>query len=1058
MELNPNDESILELLKDSNTRRYFLSKYKDVKLFFILKDSGYFETEQEPLPFLINNGKYYSIPEWEILRYLENISSNTDIIDYKKYAQEILNIINNVTEYHIDEHIEIDNYLTWWYFIKILINIPNEIISLKMLSHLKVWINARFDNHLICSEIVDKLIPKFLNNTSQIEDIKKAELIIEIICTVKKEEKKPESEDLHDLFGDNEKYKLIFDGYYFEEFFNKNYKLVADKCSNDLIFKISDILKSTLKKEILTYSSTEDDFNIHFAISIDGNKYEIHSSAYYRGNSHLGLNKLFGKKLEPVKSASLEFVANNLEEFSNLLQKLLIEKGFIKGNNERMKLSRGRYIYYGPFSVDCWESLNDEENLSYYEANDMILYALKKILAYRANFNFESTKIILKKLFLEDYFILKKIALYIIGNSKINYSDIFCEIIDENDNSNILFEETFFGDELRNALPKLTLEQELQNKLLKIIEEGPKFYYCEINDEYYNLWKQKLFKALSHHELFENKFKLLFEITKKDYSLGPAIGAENGEFVDENLKVAPINIQSILKMKNDDIVEKLLKIKDIGVFDKTDNFYTSYNEALKTRPEKFTDDLKPFLKAYPNEIFYLLYNLDEAWKSKKSFNWSNLFEFILSLLDNINFDDINQPVDYIHGLASLRDIIGLIGDLIQDGTRSDENAFPKECNEKARLVLSKIFSNYKQLQIPFKEDNRYDSFLFALNTILGKNILALILLSLREARITFGDIKDDSIKWNIDQKNIYEDLLINFVYEAYLFLGNSIRNFIYLDKNWIYDKVSFISKLRETDIMLWEAFMNGYLFNRIIGKDLYELMKENYEFSVNFNFKDEDTRRGLIRHIGIIYLGGSDSIRSGLISGIIKRNNYNDLRELINYFWAQRKILLFKTSPENDILLRITDQKKLILEFLNEEFINYSNKETITEESKKILSQLGKLSVYIDEINDENIEWLILSAKYISSDYVSPFFIENLNKLKDKGYAKEKTSKYVGKIFLAILENSTPDYEMKNIKEIVEYLFSSENKEAINSANSICDIYAQRSNYSLKEIWEKYNN
>jgi hypothetical protein len=135
----------------------------------------------------------------------------------------------------------------------------------------------------------------------------------------------------------------------------------------------------------------------------------------------------------------------------------------------------------------------------------------------------------------------------------------------------------------------------------------------------------------------------------------------------------------------------------------------------------------------------------------------------------------------------------------------------------------------------------------------------------------------------------------------------------------------------------------------------------------------------------------------------------------------------------------------------------YRIKTSFTDNEKKILAQLGRLAVYIDKINDENVEWLKLSALHITSDYVSPYFIEYLNILKDKGDDISETAIFVSEVFLEILENATPDYDMKHIKEIIEFVYLSKNKQAVENANIICETYTIRSNYSLKELWEKYN-
>jgi len=75
------------------------------------------------------------------------------------------------------------------------------------------------------------------------------------------------------------------------------------------------------------------------------------------------------------------------------------------------------------------------------------------------------------------------------------------------------------------------------------------------------------------------------------------------------------------------------------------------------------------------------------------------------------------------------------------------------------------------------------------------------------------------------------------------------------------------------------------------------------------------------------------------------------------------------------------------------------------------------LTVFLPKLNKDNSEWLKLSTRYLEIDFDSSYFIEYLNKLKDKGDSKE-TSKYIGEIFLNMLSNFTPDYDQEHIRSI----------------------------------------
>lgn len=118
----------------------------------------------------------------------------------------------------------------------------------------------------------------------------------------------------------------------------------------------------------------------------------------------------------------------------------------------------------------------------------------------------------------------------------------------------------------------------------------------------------------------------------------------------------------------------------------------------------------------------------------------------------------------------------------------------------------------------------------------------------------------------------------------------------------------------------------------------------------------------------------------------------------------------------------------------------------------KILSFVSRLAVFLPGIVAESNEWLMLSAMYVHEDFNSTFFIEYLDKIKDKGDSK-KAAEYIGAIYLQMLQKTTPDYDKKHIRSIIEFLYNS-GAQAI--ADDISNIYGRRGYEFLRDIYEKY--
>jgi hypothetical protein len=256
------------------------------------------------------------------------------------------------------------------------------------------------------------------------------------------------------------------------------------------------------------------------------------------------------------------------------------------------------------------------------------------------------------------------------------------------------------------------------------------------------------------------------------------------------------------------------------------------------------------------------------------------------------------------------------------------------------------------------------------------------------------------------------------IIEAYTSLGRFLPNFYYLDKNWVMDKIEQV--FTEKGSKYWEAFMSGYLPIGSVCEDFYDLMRPNYRYGLSYDFKDRHDQEYLIQHICIGYLRGNENLEDpgNLFRKIIDAWKSDQIEEIIGFFWMQRDYLR-EASEENEKI-----QKKII-EFWRLIYERYKDKDekSLSQEDKLILSSASKLTALLPSIDAESYEWLMLSALYVSEDFNSSFFIEYLDELKNKGDSKE-TAKYIGEIYLKLLEKITPDFDQKHIRSIVEFLYN----------------------------------
>ncbi len=934
--------------RDKSYENYFFKKVNSVSLFFPLKQKGCFSPEKAPGSEPAKQKGLFSFPEWNVLPYLEWVSQQVKAPKNERYINELLAIITDVSNHKDASGQYIDNYRTWWFFVKILVNIPNEKIPFSIINLIPIWLDSQYDTTLQGAEITTKLLPKFLFGDPTKGDIQKAEKIILSITATKSIQL---SEDRSKLLKKKKEIKLVVDAYWFEKVFEKYSKIIGEKCSDKLVKDLGKRIRTLLiRKEDGTY--------------------------------------------------------------------------------------RSFYI---------------EEHIS--SPLELLTYALKRILIAKAKADIEATEKILKDFLDDNYFYFPKMALYIIGKNIDKYSELFFKSLDRAVGE-IIIEGFYFGDELKHILQNLKKLSNAQKiKLKNLIEKGPKYYLPEKDIEKYKiLWKQKRYKALSSHTYFNKLYEEYKKITEIDTELAPGIGKVEIRWGPGS---SPLTKERFSKMTNRKLAKFLstFKTKDFWYGPSIDGLSNMLKEVVQENPNKFISDLLPFLNTGYLYIYDILLGIRDAWNNKKSIEWASLFDFIKQYIDRKEFWKELFEIDDTGWKANHRWVIGMIGELIQDGAKDDDWAFSEDNLPAAQEILFIIIDNLKDKY----EEYNDDPITHALNSAFGKTLTALIYIALRIARLEEKKGEKKEVKWSSELKGKYEKALAGEVIDAYTLFGQYMPNLYYLDKPWVRQRIiEFNNIINE---QLWSFFVIGYLFRREVYDDLYGLMREHYLKALSYSFKEKEAQEKLYQHIAIGYLRDfEDFSEKSLFGRIVKRAKYPQIEELIRFFWMQKDYLNELIAEDSEILSLDENEKfkNKIIEFWRQLFENYKDKESLSEDDKKILADLLKLAIFLPKINNENYKWIMLSVSYIYPDPASHFFIEYLDELKDRAN-KIESGKYVGKVFLKILDIFTPTYDFKHIKSIVEYLYDLGNNETINYANKICNIYGNWGEEFLRDIYEKFN-
>jgi hypothetical protein len=490
---------------------------------------------------------------------------------------------------------------------------------------------------------------------------------------------------------------------------------------------------------------------------------------------------------------------------------------------------------------------------------------------------------------------------------------------------------------------------------------------------------------------------------------------------------SPIEEQEVFCNKTVDEIIQVIKTFDPSKIEKErftrdsdliEGLANDLADCVKENPNKYSLEIERFIELQWIYKYHLIYGFTNAWKEKKKFEWGKVFEFILKILDKDFFASEEQYVLWLKGQ---------IASLIEDGTKSDDNAFDKKYLPQAKEIIFLLLEQKEEEQIEYDNDMRT----YVLNSINGKALHALINYALRYGRLN----SSHSVKWEDDVKEFFtKQLDENTEYSKSIFtiLGDYLPNLKFLDKEWVDSNFNRIFPIENDD--LWEIAISGYfLYSSTVYTDIYEQFKQfgHIEKALKFKFRSDRTKRKVIQHICIMFNSSKDSTT---IFDVIESKDQEAILEQIRFMWQ-----VHRKNITEDVRTKILSLWKKIYEVFGEDN---------SSASQAIFSTLSKWFVFIDAIDEEILPYLKLTAKYTEKNHNSYFIVEELERIV------QNSPKFVGELYIEMLTNDIfPSYKQEQIENTVELLYKLGENE---NAKMICNLYRKKGIYFLNEISKRY--
>jgi len=699
------------------------------------------------------------------------------------------------------------------------------------------------------------------------------------------------------------------------------------------------------------------------------------------------------------------------------------------------------------FNVIWIPAIEDHpQNRFSHRFQNVLVRMARALLNAAVNKDEKSARGVLNELLQKGHPVFRRLSISAIDTNWSSCSDLFWGFADRN-----ILTDRNLGHEIHTLFINHfnSFSDEEKNRILKWIEEGPDWKVREKDERVIErrvaYWKQIWLSALivSGHkpavELYE-EYKRITE-TEPDHPDFASWGESRFG------TISPIEVPELLQKSNEEIAEYLKSYKEDKRDRKTpskEDLENALHQAVKSMPSKFDRDLLPFLEVPLNYKHRIIWGFCDAWKEKKEIKWSVVLDYCKQIISS---DDFWERI-YQEGEYHYRNwIISHISDLLVEGTRDDTHAFAKDCLPVAEQIILTMLEKTES-------DLRYPDDLIAatLNSAKGRVFSALVNYALRIAGLSKD--KKAQIRWSERIRDEFTrrlDRNIEPSPEWSVSLGEYLPNLHYLDRSWVEQNINRIFP-RENENH-WQAVMEGYLFGARVYDPLYELLKGSghYQKAIYAESKNKHIRERLVEHLCIGYLRGKENLtdEDSLFRQCLDAWKTDDIIGMVSFFWMQREYLA-KHVPDESVddeseNLKIVGRKR-ILDFWGRVSDELKDKSDFSEDEKKILSDISKLSCFIHHIDGEKLLWLKLSAKFVGFDFDASFFIEYLDMLSDNSPHE------VGIIYLTMLDCSTPDYDREHIRSIVDKLYHSGEKE---SANKICNSYFSKGFGFPRDIYER---
>ncbi|MDQ3563778.1 MAG: hypothetical protein M3436_06450 [Pseudomonadota bacterium] len=465
-----------------------------------------------------------------------------------------------------------------------------------------------------------------------------------------------------------------------------------------------------------------------------------------------------------------------------------------------------------------------------------------------------------------------------------------------------------------------------------------------------------------------------------------------------------ISKEELLSWDSDELIKHLNvyleSYKQPRAFDGPDleGLAKELRQVVKAEPLRFYNQLHKFSTLGLPYIHEFIEAYGELWIEKAQLPWEEIWGYLLAFCNDV----IEQERFWLPENAQQENafvanrywIVGGIGRLIENGTKSDEHAFAEKYLGRAEAILLTLLEKEKGEE--FKPD--CDAVFVAINSPRGRCVEALINLTLRSCRLADKQRSSHVEIWTHFQP-IYDSELARADHGEYEFATlavNYLPNFLYMSKDWVLENLPKI--FAKNNYQKWLCAMKGYAYVNTVYEGVYKHLKENGHFiraldDENLKEKVEDT---IVQNIAIAYVSDFEKLEdeSSLIHQLLVRKKHQELSQLIWFLWTLRR------DGDEKIRTKIFELWPRLLDVID----------TSTREGKRLASKLCDWTIFVDEVNEGNKNLILAVAPFAEEAHNSHDLLKSIAKISER----QPLEAY--EIWRRLLEGARPDFPEEAIR------------------------------------------